>query len=218
MRTEILTLIAFLVLALSGCGSAPKHDYSVYREFMPRSILVLPPRNESTDVNAPYIFLSTISAPLADRGYYVFPVAVINDFMKDNGLPTGFEMHNVPLNKLYAVFGADAVLYVNIEEWGQKYQLLASSTVVKFSAKLVDLRSGEVLWTGSQYAVDGNRSGGNGIIGLAISAAVEQIVDSLVDQTYDLSRRANYSLIFNKRDGLLPGYYELRRQTELQTR
>ncbi len=214
-RLRVFPIIAMLGLVLTGCGSAPKHDYSVYRAYMPRSILVLPPRNESTDVNAPYIFLSTITRPLVDRGYYVFPVAVIDDFMKDNGLPTAYEMHNVPLNKLYEVFAADAVLYVNIEEWGQKYLVLSSSTVVKFGAQLVDSKSGEVLWTGQQYAVES--SGGGGIIGMAISAAVEQIVDSLVERTYDLSRRANYSMIFNRRDGLLPGYYELRRQTELQS-
>ena len=208
-------IIAILGLALTGCAGAPKHDYSVYRAHMPRSILVLPPRNDSTDVNAPYIFLSTITRPLADRGYYVFPVAVIDGFMKDNGLPTAFEMHNVPLNKLNEVFAADAVLYVNIEDWGQKYLLLSSSTVVKFAAQLVDVKSGEVLWTGHQYAVES--SGGSGIIGMAISAAVEQIVDSLVEKTYGLSRRANYSMIFNRHDGLLPGYYQIRRQTGSST-
>lgn len=209
----IIVLLIFDLLA-TGCTSAPKRDYSLYRSAMPRSILVLPPLNNSTDVNAPYIFLSTITRPLANRGYYVFPVGIIDDYMKDNGLPTAYEMHNVPLNKLSKVFAADAVLYVEIEDWGQKYVVLSSSTVVKFHAKLVDLKSGEILWTGRQYAVESSR--GQGIIGRAISAAVEQIVDTLVDRTYGLSRRANHALVFDKRDGLLPGYYELRRQSEIQ--
>ena len=197
-----------------GCARVPRHDYSLYRSHMPRSILVLPPLNNSADVNAPYIFLSTITRPLVNRGYYVFPVAVVDDFMKDNGLPTAYEMHNVPLKKLYEVFAADAVLYVEIEEWGQRYVVLSSSSIVKFHAKLIDLRSGEVLWTGQQYAVES--SGGGGIAGRAISAVIGQIAGTLSNQTYALSRRANYAMIFDKRDGLLPGYYELRRQGALQ--
>ena len=209
----IIVLLIFDLLA-AGCTSAPKRDYSLYRTYMPRSILVLPPLNNSTDVNAPYIFLSTITRPLANRGYYVFPVGIIDDYMKGNGLPTAYEMHNVPLNKLSEVFAADAVLYVEIEDWGQKYIILSSSTVVKFHAKLVDLKSGEILWSGRQYAAES--SGGQGLIGMAISAAVDQIVDTLVDRTYNLSRRANQTMVFDNRDGLLPGYYELRRQSEMQ--
>jgi len=210
----IIVLLIFDWLA-TGCASVPKHDYSLYRSHMPRSILVLPPLNNSTDVNAPYIFLSTITRPLANRGYYVFPVGIIDDYMKDNGLPSAYEMHNVPLNKLCEVFAADAVLYVAIEDWGQKYIILSSSTVVNFHAKLVDLKSGELLWSGQQHAIES--SGGQGLIGMAISATVEQIADTLTDRTYALSRRANHAMVFDKRNGLLPGYYELRRQTEMQS-
>ena len=44
------------------------------------------PLNASPDVKATYSYLSTVTRPLAERGYYVFPVAVVDQVLKDNGL------------------------------------------------------------------------------------------------------------------------------------
>jgi hypothetical protein len=37
---------------------------------------------------------------LAEKGYYVLPVAVIDQFLKENGLPTPAEMNGIPLEKI----------------------------------------------------------------------------------------------------------------------
>lgn len=197
-------LIALALLAASGCATMQEHDYSEYRAHMPRSILVLPPLNESVDVNAPYSYLSTISLPLGEAGYYVFPVAVVDAFMKDNGLPTPDEMHGVAPAKLREVFGTDAVLYVTIEEWGQKYVVLSSTTVVRARARLVDTASGITIWEGRADWTEGS-SGGGDLLTMVISAAIEQIVDTATDVTHDAARSANLQMVFEDRDGLLPG-------------
>src|SRR5262249_17607729 len=85
------TLIALALL--TGCATPTPYDYTNYREHPPRSILVLPPLNESTAVGATYSYLSTVTRPLAEMGYYVFPVAVVDQFLKENGLPSAGEMH-----------------------------------------------------------------------------------------------------------------------------
>lgn len=199
-------LLALALWSATGCATVAPHDYAAYRQHMPRSILVLPPLNESTDVNATYSYLSTISQPLGECGYYVFPVAVVDAFMKDNGLPTPGEMHQVSLGKLREVFGADAVLYVTIEEWGQKYQILSSTTVAKARATLVDTATGTVLWEGRADAVEG--SGGSGsLLGDVIIAAIEQVADTVGDQAHDLSRTANIVMVFDEKNGLLYGPY-----------
>jgi len=198
-----------LALALAGCAATSPHDYAAYRRHMPRSILVLPPLNESTDVNATYSYLSTVTQPLGECGYYVFPVAVVDAFMKDNGLPSAGEMHAVSVAKLREVFGADAVLYVTLEQWGQKYQILSSTTVVKARAKLVDTATGEVLWEGRADAVEGSGGSGN-LFADMIIAAVEQVADTVGDQAHDLSRRANVLMVFDEHDGLLFGPYSPR--------
>jgi hypothetical protein len=205
-----------LVVSLTvTCSCAAKVvDYGPFRSHMPRSILVLPPRNESTNVNAPYVYLATVSRPLAECGYYVFPVAVIDAFMKDNGLPTPDEMQGVSLSKLKEVIGPDAVLYVTIEDWGQKYLVLSSTTVVKARARLVDVATGTEIWTGSEHVARGSGGAENGLIGMLVAALVQQIAASLSDPTYAVSRQATGAMVFNPNDGLLFGPHNPQYQTD----
>jgi hypothetical protein len=187
-----------------GCAAQQPTDYNAYRAHMPRSILVLPPRNEALDVNATYSYLSTITAPLAEAGYYVFPVAVIDQFLKDNGMPTPDEMQTASLAKIREIIGADAVLYVTIKDWGQKYQILQSTTVVNASARLVDTATGTTLWEGKAAAAEGSGGGGDPIA-MLVAAAIEQIVDTSTDRCHDVARQANFAMTYNPQNGLLPG-------------
>lgn len=184
-------MLAFLAVLMSGCQTQQRYDYSALERSKPRSILVIPPMNNSIEVDASYVYLSTISKPLAEKGYYVFPVAVIDQFLKENGLPGPAEMHSVPLSKIREHIGADAVLYVTINEWGQKYQVVASSTVVKGEMRLVDARTGEQLWDTRIVGLRQSGDSGGGLAGMLVSAVIEQVVASTVDYTPQVARQAN---------------------------
>jgi hypothetical protein len=199
-------LLPLLIVFIAGCVTTPPFDYSSFRNHRPRSILVLPPLNQTTDVNAPYTYLSTITRPLTECGYYVFPVAVVDAYMKENGLPSPEEMHGVALDKIRNIIGADAVLYVTIEEWGQKYIVVQSITTIKAKARLIDTASGEVIWQGTQAVSQGSGGGGDPIA-MLITAAVTQIINTMVDYTHDLSRVANYTMIYDANQGFLAGPY-----------
>jgi len=195
---------AALVLAVAGCA-VKSPDYSGYRAHLPRSILVLPPLNETTDVNAPYVYLSTITRPLAECGYYVFPVAAVDAFMKENGLPTAGEMHGVSLDKIREVFGADAVLYVTLESWGQKYRIISSDTEVKARASLVDVVTGTTLWSGTAVGQQSSAAGQTDPLAMLISAVVTQVLASMTDPTHDLAATANNTMVLDQHHGLLLG-------------
>ena len=191
MSSQRILVSGFLlwgVLACMGCATGPSYDYTAYREHMPRSILVLPPINESVEVDAPYAYLTTVSQPVAERGYYVFPVSVIDAFMKENGLPTAGEMHGVSLNKIDEIVGADAVLYITIVAWGQKYRIVSSDTVVAVKGRLVDVPSGTTLWTGDVQAQQGSSDSDSGLVGTLVSAAIAQIASTAIDRTRPLAR------------------------------
>ncbi len=205
MRRIIALGASIAMLAASACTQTVEENVSAFETLKPRSILVLPPLNESVDVNASYNWLSTISMPIGEAGYYVFPVAVIDAYMKDNGLPTPDEMHNVSLAKLREVIGPDAVLYVTIEDWGQKYQVLSSTTVVKARARLVHTASGTEIWTGNAVGVEGSGAS-NDLIGALITAAIAQVLESTSDSAHDLARRANVEMVYGSR-GFAPGPY-----------
>ncbi len=199
------SLVAALSLALAGCSTTETFDYQPYLDAMPRSILVLPPLDRTPEVAACYGWLSTITRPLAERGYYVFPVGLVDRILRENGLPTPGEMHQVSLAKLKEVFGADAVLYVTVTEWGTSYQVLASVTSVRVEATLVDVDTGALLWSGGGYAQHNPGQGNQGLLGMMIGAAVNQIATSVFDPTLDVSRDANAAFVGDSRRGLLIG-------------
>lgn len=204
---------AFLLL---GCVTTENYDYTAYLEHPPLSILVLPPLDETVEMEACYGSLSIITRPLAERGFYVFPVAVVDAMMRDNGLPTPYEMHQVPLEKLREVFDPDAVLYLTVTDWGTSYQVLASNTTVTIEAVLVDAVTGNEIWHGSQTAVEGSGDGGGGLAGLIAAALVNQVATSISDPSRMLASKSAWGLFSNSGSGLLPGPYHKDHEAGLQ--
>ncbi|WP_419188923.1 DUF799 domain-containing protein [Cupriavidus basilensis] len=196
MLKRALALLAVAGLA-AGCAAPPKHvDYAAFKESKPRSILVLPPLNESPDVTATYSMLSQVSYPLAEAGYYVLPVALVDETFRQNGLTTPGDIHAVPPPKLRDIFGADAALYITVTDYGTKYQVVNSATVVSAKAKLVDLRTGGTLWTGAASASN-SQSGnaGGGLVGMLVAAAVAQVINSVSDASYSVAGTTSQKLL-----------------------
>jgi len=193
-------------LLLSGCATVKPYDYTNFRAHPPRSILVLPPLNESTEVQGTYGYLSTVTQPIAERGYYVFPVEVVDQFLKQNGMPTAGEMHQVPLKKVSEIVGADAVLFLTLKQYGSKYVVLNSVTTVQVEAKLVDTRTGILLWEGAGMAQQQGSGSGNLLANL-IAAAITQAINSKTDRAHQVSRIANAQLFYAKDTGLPYGPY-----------
>ena len=182
----LLSLVAALLL--TGCAKPTQYDYSAFKQSKPRSILVLLPQNTSPEVEASHGFLSQATLPLAEAGYYVFPVAVVEETFKQNGVSSPNDMHAVSIAKLRQIFGADAVLYLTVSQYGTSYQVISSDTRVSASAKLVDLRNGSVLWSGSATAssTEGD-SNSNGIFGMLLSALVNQLSSTMTDKSHDVA-------------------------------
>ena len=199
---------AAVLVATAACQSTSGFDYGCYLDHMPRSILVLPPLDESPETDATAEYLATVTEPLAECGYYVFPVAMVDQLMRDNGLPTPYEMHEVSLSKLGEVFGADAVLYVTIKEWGTSYQVLESRTTVRVVGRLVDVKTGEELWRGEREATQSsNDNNSGGLAGALVGALMTQVASDVADPSPALSKEANEALFHDSSEGLLSGYY-----------
>ena len=200
-------LLATVLAVLAACETTPPFDYTLFHAHQPRSILVLPPLDNTPEVDAAYAYLSTVTRPLAERGYYVFPVAVVDRLLRDNGLPGPGEMHAVPLARLGEVFGADTVLYITLEDWGTSYRVLDSATEVTARARLVDVASGVEIWHGENSAAYSSSSGQSGLVGMLVGAVVNQVMSSVVDPSLDVARDCNAGLFCNDHDGLLYGPY-----------
>lgn len=200
-------LIPAVALLFAACASNP-YDYSNFRKFSPKSILVLPPLNRSTDVIGSYSCLSTVTKPLAEQGYYVFPVEVIDRMLKENGLPTPGEMHQASLKKIAQIINPDAVLYLTLERYGSKYSVVDSNTMVELSGKLVHTKTGTVLWEGRAAGNQSSNGGGQGgLLATMVSAAVAQAVNSSTDRAHEVCEAVAAQLVLTPNHGFLPGPY-----------
>lgn len=202
--------LCFFVLSVSGCATQmqKKSDYTALRTEAPRSILVVPVINRSVEVNAPDYFLSTISRPLAERGYYVFPVHLVKRMMEDDGLGDANMVHVGNTQKLGQMFGADAVMYVTIERWDAQYVVFSTAVTVELKYVLKSAASGNTLWQNSQklvYQPQNNNSGGGlaGLIAQAVVAAIAKATPNYVP----LAQQANMQAIHTKGSGLPAGPY-----------
>lgn len=204
MSLRVLQIAAgcLAALLLAGCASRPSYDYSAFERNRPKSIVILPPVNDSTAVNAHYSVLSHMTLPLAESGYYVLPVTLVDETFRQNGLSNPADIAAVPTQKLHEIFGADAALYVHVKQYGTTYQVIASVTTVTAEARLVDLRTGELLWDGKGTASDnGGQGDAGGIVGMLVMALVNQIMASTMDRDHDVAAIASVNLLTAGRPG-----------------
>ncbi len=207
-RLLLRALLAVGVLMLAGCATQPGYDYSAFRESRPRSILVLPPLNDSPDVNATYSMYAQTTLPLAESGYYVLPVTLVDEAFRQNGLTAPADIQQVPLKKLREIFGADAALYIKVTHYGTKYMIISSETRVSAEGKLVDLRSGATLWEGRATAssAEGDNNSGGGALGLLLKAVITQIADTLSNRGHPIAGiTADRLLSAGRPNGILYG-------------
>jgi hypothetical protein len=200
---------ALMVLLLTGCAQPKKpYDYTAFRASKPASILVLPAANTSPDINAAHSLNSLVTRPLAEAGYYVFPVVVVEETFQQNGLTSASDAQAVSAKRLNEIFHADSALYISISDYGSSYRVIDSVTTVTAKARLVDLRSGKEIWQGSATATDNDQgnNNNNGVIGILVSAAIKQISDNVTDKAHTVAGlTSNRLLSQNEQGGLLTG-------------
>ncbi|ARB83682.1 MULTISPECIES: DUF799 domain-containing protein [Yersinia] len=188
MKSIFAICAVMITLLLTGCAKPVQQDYSAFKQSKPKSILVVLPQNQSPEVSASHGMLSQVTYPLSEAGYYVLPVAVVEETFKQNGMTNAGDISATSPAKLHKIFGADAVLYITVVQYGTSYQVITSDTRVTANAKLVDLRNGKLLWSGSATASsnEGDNSSG-GVISMLVQAAVTQISNTLTDRSHDIA-------------------------------
>jgi len=176
----VKALVFALAVLLTGCATQQqaKTDLSAFNAAKPRSILVVPAANKSLDVDAPNYLLTTLTVPLAEKGYYVFPVHTAKTVLEQEGFFDGDQVQKQPPEMLAQLFGADAVLFVTINRWDAQYAVLATTVTVDFDYRLV-YKDGTEIWKANkkmQYTPQQQNAGSPlaNLIASAITAAMER--------------------------------------------
>ena len=192
-----LVIVVSSVSLLSACVTPVEPlDYSRLISEAPRSIVVVPILNNSNEVDAGEIFLATITVPVAERGYYVFPVNLTRELLTEAGLSDAGLVHEANAVAIGRLFGADAVLYVQIDQWDAKYAIFTTTVNVEMKYKLKSGSTGELLWASDRvlrYQPTTSNTGIAGLIEMAIDAAVAKASPNYIP----LARQANHVAIGN---------------------
>jgi len=212
MKTILFILIGFFLLLGTGCTpTITKEEFApkMYSEH-PLSILILPPINKSTAADAKEYYAATIAEPFTNWGYYVFPMEVVGDVLKQEGLYDTETMENVPPQKFKEYFGADAVLYVTIMKWNTSYLVVAGSVSVQLSCELRSTITGEVLWFyDDEFTVDtsGDSGGAGGLAGLLVKAVSTAIKTATTDYV-PVAQKVNEKLLLAMPHGKYHARYQ----------
>ncbi len=195
------------LLSVGACATAPKPDYSRFFEHHPRSVLIVPPINKTTAVEAPIVFNTTVTRPFAERGYYVYPVFLTRDILNDLGLSDEGLIAQAQPQRFREIFGADAVLFVTVNAWTTTYVVLASSVTVEANYKLVDTDSGEVIWERTERVVETSGGGGGGGLGGLIARAISAALTATLVDYRPLALKMNNLAVDKPGQGLPAGPY-----------
>jgi hypothetical protein len=187
MRTWITAAALVLTAGTSGCATKP-FDFSEFQKAPPRSILIVPVVNRSLDVDASNYVLSTLTVPLAELGYYVFPVNTVKIVLEHEGFYEPEQIRTMDTAQLANLFGADAVLYVTINRWDAQYIVISTTVTVEFDY-VMKRKDGTQIWHANkrmQYSPQQQQGGASPLATLVaqmISAAMTRAAPNYLPLT-----------------------------------
>lgn len=194
--THILAIILVASL-VAGCSSSSKltraETYKgFYDEQPPLSILIMPPINRSTNVEAKEFFHSTLNTPIANAGYYVLPPFLTMEMLRRESAYDSELFLNSPLEKFGEVFGADLALFTIIHQWRKSG--LAGKIFVEVEYIFKSTTSNEVLYSrraSVNYDTSLGNNSGFGLAGVLINLAATAINTAAI-KNVDVARACNH--------------------------
>lgn len=198
MTCPMKRLIIFAVLSclLSSCGMMStitrESQYSKMYEEKPVTLLVMPPINNSTNVEAKDLLYTSISLPLIEAGYYVISPLLAMDVLKAESAYDAELFFDAPLMTFNKFFGADAVVFSVIDSWAKRG--FGIQTKIRYVIK--SAHTNEILFDRScdlylDLSVD---SGSNSVLGALVDLAASAISTAATDHIV-AARKANYYIM-----------------------
>ena len=194
MKRLIYFLLAcFFVTSCGMMNSVTRESqYAKMYEEKPVTLLVMPPINNSTNVEAKDLLYTSISRPLAEAGYYVISPLLAMDILKAESAYDSENFFDAPLTSFNNYFGADAVVFSIIDSWAKKG--LGIQTKIRYVIK--SAYTNEILFDRScdlylDLSID---SGSGGALGALIDLAASAINTAATDHI-KAARKANYFIL-----------------------
>ena len=195
---KILISVIITTMVVS-CGTSNKlaqneqvtrgQQYAKMYEEKPVTLLVMPPINNSSNVEAKDLLYTSISKPLAEAGYYVISPLLAMDIVKAESAYDAEMFVNGSLSTFHNYFGCDAVVFSEIKTWAK--QGFTINTEIRYFIK--SAYTGDIIFDRScDLTLDlHTNSGGGSILGSLVDLAASAINTALTDHI-EAARAANY--------------------------
>ncbi|MEA3448543.1 MAG: DUF799 family lipoprotein [Bacteroidota bacterium] len=194
MKKLLLYIIIVILIVLSSCSTlsdVPKSTaYKSIYDNKPLTILLMPPINRSTNVEAKEYFHSTLNSPLANSGYYVIPPFLSMEILKQESAYDSELFLNSELTKFRKVFGADMALFTIIHRWDKSS--LAAKVHVKVEYIIKSTKTNDIIYTRKgdvTYDTSVNTNTG-GLLGAVVDATASAI-NTAATKYVDVARACN---------------------------
>lgn len=121
MKKITLILIVACCAFFSSCATYTRGGlYPKVYEEKPVTLLVMPPINETTNVDAKDLLYTSICQPLAEAGYYVVSPHLAMEIFKNESAYDAEMFIDQSVSAFGQVFGADAVVFSIIDTWKKR--------------------------------------------------------------------------------------------------
>ena len=191
-----LSAIVLAGLLFVSCGATTRglksEVYSgMYGKNPPISILVMPPINTTSNVEAKDYFYYTLNQTLADQGYYVYPSLLAMETLQSESAYDSEMFVNGDISKFGSTFGADLLLFTTITQWEK--HVYPARVVVGIDYVFRSTVTGETVYHRSSTFTCNTQaqSSGGGLLGLALQAAMTVAQTALTDYVR-VARSCNY--------------------------
>ena len=141
----------------------------------PLIMLIMPPINNSTAVDAKDYFYTTMTVPIAEAGYYVLPPAMTMATLQRESAYDSERFIDGDLSKFGQLFGADVAVFTIINSWNKS--IIGSTITIELEYIFKSTKTNEVLFHRQAKIKCDTSTGmkGNGLLGTLLVATADAV-------------------------------------------
>ncbi|MDR0574247.1 MAG: DUF799 domain-containing protein [Tannerella sp.] len=210
MKKIIYLLLLSTPLFMQSCGVTQltrAEAYPAMYSAHPISIVVMPPINTTTNVEAKEFFYFTLSRTLCEKGYYVVSPFLCLDLFKTESAYDAENYATAPLDQFRNILGADAALFTYISDW--KKSTIGTTITVSVEYVLRSTITNETIFQRKgtiTYDASVN-AGSGGLFGALVSLAASALNTALTDYI-PIARKCNEVVLTDMPEGKYSPLYD----------
>lgn len=206
-----LIVLALVAISFSSCTTTLLTRGSQYPQMYvekPATILIMPPINKTTFVDAKEYFYTSLSYPLCEKGYYVVSPFLAMDLFQSESAYDSETFIEGSLTPFKDVFGADAAMFTIINGW--KRNNIGGIITVDIEYILRSTQTGAVLFNRKGVvSIDcSTGNSGNALLNLALTTLNTATTDKVI-----AARRCNYYVLQDLPNGKYAPLFDQDKET-----